>query len=95
MFERRIQSLGNLRPVQLLGKQEGGYFHGQGQTVSSIDNIRRLMAAAVAYDASNRYYSSQTPGYSPEKSAVYSLKAALLNAYLRETKEFRESIYRN
>ncbi|MGT2742293.1 ZmpA/ZmpB/ZmpC family metallo-endopeptidase [Streptococcus plurextorum] len=95
MFERRIQGLGNLKPVQLIGKQEGGYFHGQSQTVSSIDEIRRLMAAAVAYDASNRYYSSQTPGYSPEKSAVYSLKAALLNAYLRETKEFRESIYRN
>ncbi|HFU4011827.1 TPA: ZmpA/ZmpB/ZmpC family metallo-endopeptidase [Streptococcus suis] len=95
MFERRRLRLDDLRSVRILGRQEGGYFHGPSQTVSSIGELRSLMAAAVAYDASHGYYSSQTPGYSPEKSAVYSLKAALLNAFLQETEEFRQGIYRS
>ncbi|MEG3308845.1 ZmpA/ZmpB/ZmpC family metallo-endopeptidase [Streptococcus suis] len=96
MFAKRQQRLENLKPVELITKNllnGNGYFYGATRTVSSVEEIRRLMREAVEYDAQRSFYTSQTSGYSNDRSHVYSLKAAVLNGYLRATDDFRESIY--
>ncbi|MDG4507538.1 ZmpA/ZmpB/ZmpC family metallo-endopeptidase [Streptococcus suis] len=96
MFAKRQQRLENLKPVELITKNPlngDGYFYGETRTVSSVEEIRRLMREAVEYDAQQLFYTSQTSGYSNDRSRVYSLKAAVLNGYLRATDDFRESIY--
>ncbi|HEM3670325.1 TPA: G5 domain-containing protein [Streptococcus suis] len=96
MFAKRQQRLENLKPVELITKNPlngDGYFYGETRTVSSVEEIRRLMREAVEYDAQQSFYTSQTSGYSNDRSHVYSLKAAVLNGYLRATDDFRESIY--
>ncbi|NQN82063.1 YSIRK-type signal peptide-containing protein [Streptococcus suis] len=95
MFKERELKLGNLKPVELITKNPlngNGYFYEGTRTVSSVDEIRRLMREAVEYDASNNQYFSNGHDIG-ERSRVYSLKAALLNGYLRATDDFRESIY--
>ncbi|HEL1768452.1 TPA: G5 domain-containing protein [Streptococcus suis] len=95
MFAKRQQRLENLKPVELITKNPlngDGYFYGATRTVSSVEEIRHLMREAVEYDANNNKYSSNGHDVR-EQSRVYSLKAAVLNGYLRETKDFRESIY--
>ncbi|HEL2734121.1 TPA: G5 domain-containing protein [Streptococcus suis] len=96
MFKRRRDMLEQLKPVTVIGQgiQNGdGYFYGSTKRIQNISEMRELMRAAVEYDAYRLLYSSQTSGYSHKQSRVYSLKAAILNGYLRETKDFRESIY--
>ncbi|HEM3702871.1 TPA: G5 domain-containing protein [Streptococcus suis] len=96
MFKRRKDKLEQLKPVTVIGQgiQNGdGYFYGSTQQIRNISEMRDLMRAAVEYDAYRSLYTSQTSGYSHTQSRVYSLKAAILNGYLRETKDFRESIY--
>ncbi|MBY5014069.1 G5 domain-containing protein [Streptococcus suis] len=96
MFKRRRDMLEQLKPVTVIGQgiQNGdGYFYGSTKQIQNISEMRELMRAAVEYDAYRSLYSSQTSGYSHRQSHVYSLKAAILNGYLRETKDFRESIY--
>ncbi|HEL1951564.1 TPA: G5 domain-containing protein [Streptococcus suis] len=96
MFKRRRDMLEQLKPVTVIGQgiQNGdGYFYGSTKRIQNISEMRELMRAAVEYDAYRLLYSSQTSGYSHKQSRVYSLKAAVLNGYLRETKDFRESIY--
>ncbi|HEM2549416.1 TPA: hypothetical protein U0431_002238, partial [Streptococcus suis] len=96
MFAKRQQRLENLKPVELITKNPlngDGYFYGETRTVSSVEEIRRLMREAVEYDAQQSFYTSQTSGYSNDRSHVYSLKAAVLNGYLRATDDFRQSIY--
>ncbi|HFI0259916.1 TPA: ZmpA/ZmpB/ZmpC family metallo-endopeptidase [Streptococcus suis] len=95
MFAKRQQRLENLKPVELITKNPlngDGYFYGATRTVSSVEEIRRLMREAVEYDANNNKYSSNGHDVR-EQSRVYSLKAAVLNGYLRATDDFRESIY--
>ncbi|WP_174854442.1 ZmpA/ZmpB/ZmpC family metallo-endopeptidase [Streptococcus suis] len=95
MFEKRRQDLEKLKSVTLIGTgiQNGeGYFYGGTRTVSASE-LRQLMREAVEYDANNNKYYSSNGHDVREQSRVYSLKAAVLNGYLRETKDFRESIY--
>ncbi|HFU3736055.1 TPA: ZmpA/ZmpB/ZmpC family metallo-endopeptidase [Streptococcus suis] len=97
MFKERELKLGNLKPVELITKNPlngNGYFYEGTRTVSSVDEIRRLMREAVEYDASNNQYFSNGHDIG-ERSRVYSLKAALLNGYLRATDDFRRSIYKD
>ncbi|MGQ7446079.1 ZmpA/ZmpB/ZmpC family metallo-endopeptidase [Streptococcus suis] len=97
MFAKRQQRLENLKPVELITKNPlngDGYFYGATRTVSSVEEIRRLMREAVEYDANNNKYSSNGHDVR-EQSRVYSLKAAVLNGYLRATDDFRESIYKD
>ncbi|HEM2792893.1 TPA: G5 domain-containing protein [Streptococcus suis] len=96
MFKRRRDMLEQLKPVTVIGQgiQNGdGYFYGSTKRIQNISEMRELMRAAVEYDAYRLLYSSQTSGYSHRQSHVYSLKAAVLNGYLRATDDFRESIY--
>ncbi|HFI0698343.1 TPA: ZmpA/ZmpB/ZmpC family metallo-endopeptidase [Streptococcus suis] len=96
MFKRRRDMLEQLKPVTVIGQgiQNGdGYFYGSTKRIQNISEMRELMRAAVEYDAYRLLYSSQTSGYSHKQSHVYSLKAAVLNGYLRATDDFRESIY--
>ncbi|MGU7901496.1 ZmpA/ZmpB/ZmpC family metallo-endopeptidase [Streptococcus suis] len=100
MFNRRKDNLSQLKAVKIYGKRDGeGYFYDTTRTLHSIDELRQLMKEAVEYDANHLLYASQNPyasstnSYDKTKSRVYSLKAAVLNGYLRETKDFRESIY--
>ncbi|HEL1541186.1 TPA: G5 domain-containing protein [Streptococcus suis] len=95
MFKEREAKLGRLKPVELINKNPlngDGYFYESRRTVNASE-LRQLMQEAVEYDARNRNYLSSTNGYDKTKSRVYSLKAAILNGYLRATNDFRESIY--
>ncbi len=97
MFEKRRQDLEKLKSVTLIGTgiQNGeGYFYGGTRTVSASE-LRQLMQEAVEHDANNNKYYSSNGHDVREQSRVYSLKAAILNGYLRETKDFRESIYKD
>ncbi|MGQ7685828.1 ZmpA/ZmpB/ZmpC family metallo-endopeptidase [Streptococcus suis] len=97
MFRQSKERMNNLKPVQLVasGVQNGeGYFYGPTRTVNASE-LRQLMQDAVEHDARNRNYLSSTNGYDKTKSRVYSLKAAVLNGYLRATDDFRESIYKD
>ncbi|MEG3269465.1 ZmpA/ZmpB/ZmpC family metallo-endopeptidase [Streptococcus suis] len=94
MFEKRRQDFEKLKSVTLIGTgiQSGeGYFYGGTRTVSASE-LQQLMREAVEYDANNNKYSSNGHDVR-EQSRVYSLKAAVLNGYLRATNDFRESIY--
>ncbi|MGO0051712.1 ZmpA/ZmpB/ZmpC family metallo-endopeptidase [Streptococcus suis] len=100
MFNRRKDNLSQLKAVKIYGKRDGeGYFYDTTRTLHSIDELRQLMKEAVEYDANHLLYASQNPyasstnSYDKTKSRVYSLKAAILNGYLRATNDFRESIY--
>ncbi|HEM4293615.1 TPA: G5 domain-containing protein [Streptococcus suis] len=96
MFAKRQQRLENLKPVELITKNllnGDGYFYETTRTVNSATELRQLMQAAVEYDATHQKYYSQNGQNVGTQSRVYSLKAAVLNGYLRETKDFRESIY--
>ncbi|HEL1585944.1 TPA: G5 domain-containing protein [Streptococcus suis] len=94
MFRRRIEKLNQLKPITIRGRADGGYFHGPTRTISSLQELKELMAKAVDHDASWQQYYSQYDYFSKEKSQVYGLKAALLNAFLLETEDFKQSIYR-
>ncbi|HFI2462101.1 TPA: ZmpA/ZmpB/ZmpC family metallo-endopeptidase [Streptococcus suis] len=96
IFAKRQQRLENLKPVELIAKNPlngDGYFYETTRTVNSATELRQLMQAAVEYDATHQKYYSQNGQNVGTQSRVYSLKAAVLNGYLRETKDFRESIY--
>ncbi|WP_161496165.1 ZmpA/ZmpB/ZmpC family metallo-endopeptidase [Streptococcus suis] len=95
MFEKRRQNLEKLKSVELINNSLSngeGYFYEGTRTVNASE-LRDLMKAAVEHDARNRNYLSATNGYDKTQSRVYSLKAAVLNGYLRATNDFRESIY--
>ncbi len=94
MFDQRRMKLDQLKSIRILGANEGqGYFYGDSRTLASVADIRQLMREAVEYDANQETYHAQHTGYEKTRSRVYRLKAAILNAYLRETREFRDSIY--
>ncbi|HEL9635560.1 TPA: G5 domain-containing protein [Streptococcus suis] len=97
MFRQRKERMNNLKPVQLVasGVQNGeGYFYGPTRTVNASE-LRQLMQDAVEHDARSSNYLSSTIRYNKTQSHVYSLKAAVLNGYLRATDDFRESIYKD
>ncbi|HEM5207211.1 TPA: G5 domain-containing protein [Streptococcus suis] len=101
MFKRRKEKLDQLKPVTIYGKSDGeGYYYSASRQVESVQDLRQLMKEAVEYDAhrslyaSQKLYASQANGYNKTDSRVYSLKAAILNGYLRATDDFRESIYK-
>ncbi|MGG6603676.1 UNVERIFIED_CONTAM: ZmpA/ZmpB/ZmpC family metallo-endopeptidase, partial [Streptococcus suis] len=98
MFAKRQQHLENLKPVELINNSlsnGGGYFYESTRTINSIAELRSLMKEAVEYDARKNYYAAQVIGENKTKSHVYSLKAAVLNGYLRATNDFRDSIYKD
>ncbi|MFX4035758.1 ZmpA/ZmpB/ZmpC family metallo-endopeptidase [Streptococcus suis] len=95
MFEKRRQNLEKLKSVELINNSLSngeGYFYGGTRTVTASE-LRDLMREAVLYDANNNKYYAQNGNDVREQSHVYSLKAAVLNGYLRATNDFRESIY--
>ncbi|WP_029187172.1 ZmpA/ZmpB/ZmpC family metallo-endopeptidase [Streptococcus suis] len=98
MFAKRQQHLENLKPVELITKNPlngDGYFYDSTRTVNSVAELRQLMQAAVEYDATHHKYYSQNGQNVGTQSRVYSLKAAVLNGYLRATDDFRQSIYKD
>ncbi|WP_161948038.1 ZmpA/ZmpB/ZmpC family metallo-endopeptidase [Streptococcus suis] len=98
MFAKRQQHLENLKPVELITKNPlngDGYFYDSTRTVNSVAELRQLMQAAVEYDATHHKYYSQNGQNVGTQSRVYSLKAAVLNGYLRATNDFRDSIYKD
>ncbi|HFI2437365.1 TPA: ZmpA/ZmpB/ZmpC family metallo-endopeptidase [Streptococcus suis] len=98
MFAKRQQHLENLKPVELITKNPlngDGYFYDSTRTVNSVAELRQLMQAAAEYDATHQKYYSQNGQNVGSQSRVYSLKAALLNGYLRATDDFRQSIYKD
>ncbi|HFI0237705.1 TPA: ZmpA/ZmpB/ZmpC family metallo-endopeptidase, partial [Streptococcus suis] len=98
MFKRRKEKLEQLKPITVVGQgpQHGnGYFYGSTRELKGIKDIRELMQAAVEYDANYQKYYSQQSNYDKTHSRVYSLKAAILNGYLRATNDFRDSIYKD
>ncbi|MFM0790268.1 ZmpA/ZmpB/ZmpC family metallo-endopeptidase [Streptococcus suis] len=95
MFKERKSKLDRLKSVELVTNnalQGQGYFYGGTRTVTASE-LRDLMREAVLYDANNNKYYAQNGNDVREQSHVYSLKAAVLNGYLRATNDFRESIY--
>ncbi|HEM4672305.1 TPA: G5 domain-containing protein [Streptococcus suis] len=95
MFKRRKEKLDQLKPVTIYGKSDGeGYYYSASRQVESVQDLRQLMKEAVEYDARHQKYHSQQSQYQKTHSRVYSLKAAILNGYLRATDDFRESIYK-
>ncbi|HEM4284971.1 TPA: G5 domain-containing protein [Streptococcus suis] len=95
MFEKRRQNLEKLKSVELINNSLSngeGYFYEGTRTVNASE-LRDLMKAAVEHDARSSNYLSSTIRYNKTQSHVYSLKAAVLNGYLRATDDFRESIY--
>ncbi|HEP1832488.1 TPA: G5 domain-containing protein [Streptococcus suis] len=95
MFEKRRQNLEKLKSVELINNSLSngeGYFYEGTRTVNASE-LRDLMKAAVEHDARSSNYLSSTIRYNKTQSRVYSLKAAVLNGYLRATDDFRESIY--
>ncbi|HFI0091986.1 TPA: ZmpA/ZmpB/ZmpC family metallo-endopeptidase [Streptococcus suis] len=95
MFKRRKEKVNQLRPITLITNnalQGDGYFYNSTRTVDA-SQLQDLMREAVEHDANNNKYYSSNGHDVREQSRVYSLKAAILNGYLRETKDFRESIY--
>ncbi|HEL2594899.1 TPA: G5 domain-containing protein [Streptococcus suis] len=97
MFEKRRQNLEKLKSVELINNSLSngeGYFYEGTRTVNASE-LRDLMKAAVEHDARSSNYLSSTIRYNKTQSHVYSLKAAVLNGYLRATDDFRESIYKD
>ncbi|HFI2431569.1 TPA: ZmpA/ZmpB/ZmpC family metallo-endopeptidase [Streptococcus suis] len=97
MFEKRRQNLEKLKSVELINNSLSngeGYFYEGTRTVNA-NELRDLMKAAVEHDARSSNYLSSTIRYNKTQSRVYSLKAAILNGYLRATDDFRQSIYKD
>ncbi len=97
MFEKRRQNLEKLKSVELINNSLSngeGYFYEGTRTVNASE-LRDLMKAAVEHDARSSNYLSSTIRYNKTQSRVYSLKAAILNGYLRATDDFRQSIYKD
>ncbi|HEL2027476.1 TPA: G5 domain-containing protein [Streptococcus suis] len=95
MFKRRKEKVNQLRPITLITNnalQGDGYFYNSTRTVDA-SQLQDLMREAVEYDATHHKYYSQNGQNVDTQSRVYSLKAAVLNGYLRATNDFRESIY--
>ncbi|MGC4428618.1 ZmpA/ZmpB/ZmpC family metallo-endopeptidase [Streptococcus suis] len=95
MFKRRKEKVNQLRPITLITNnalQGDGYFYNSTRTVDA-SQLQDLMREAVEYDATHHKYYSQNGQNVDTQSRVYSLKAAVLNGYLRATDDFRESIY--
>ncbi|NQH35097.1 YSIRK-type signal peptide-containing protein [Streptococcus suis] len=95
MFKRRKEKVNQLRPITLITNnalQGDGYFYNSTRTVDA-SQLQDLMREAVEYDATHHKYYSQNGQNIGTQSRVYSLKAAVLNGYLRATDDFRESIY--
>ncbi|HEM6405926.1 TPA: G5 domain-containing protein [Streptococcus suis] len=97
MFKRRKEKVNQLRPITLITNnalQGDGYFYNSTRTVDA-SQLQDLMREAVEYDATHHKYYSQNGQNVDTQSRVYSLKAAVLNGYLRATDDFRESIYKD
>lgn len=81
MFQERIAKRDNLSAITItyLGRQE---------QISSYADIERLMTEAMTYDSPRPANVKVTAA----NSRVHALKAAIYNAYLRQTDDFRTSI---
>ncbi|MGT2894849.1 YSIRK signal domain/LPXTG anchor domain surface protein [Streptococcus entericus] len=82
MFQERIAQKERLKPVTItyLSKQEN---------ITTFDRLQTLMNEAVDYDLRNNFAANN------RNSRVRQLKGLIYNAYLRQTDDFRTSIYNN
>ena len=88
MFNERIAKIAKLKPVTI----EYDVVNPDSKatvTISSAEDIRRLMEEAIVQDAKNIDETSRNT----RRSAVHRLKLRLYNAYLRTTNDFRSSIF--
>ncbi|MDE6435039.1 MAG: Ig-like domain-containing protein [Lachnospiraceae bacterium] len=87
MFQKRIDKVGELKPVTISWKN-------QSVTISSFQILQQLMREAVESDLVNVNVTSD--GFNnirAQKTQVERLKAEIFRAYLFQTKDFKESIY--
>ncbi|MFA9494091.1 ZmpA/ZmpB/ZmpC family metallo-endopeptidase [Streptococcus sp. E17BB] len=93
MFQERADKLNSLKPVTITYK-------GATVTISSADQLKQLMAEATREDM-NRFLTGTPISVTANNNAyasnsrVKELKAKIFNAYLRQTDDFRTSIYSN
>lgn len=82
MFQQRIAKKDQLKPITIT-------YQGRTETINSFDRLQALMTEAVDYDART------ANSHDIRISRVHALKAAIYNAYLRQSKDFEESIFNN
>ncbi|MFU2163253.1 ZmpA/ZmpB/ZmpC family metallo-endopeptidase [Streptococcus pluranimalium] len=80
MFDERIKQLGHLKAVTL-------QIDGEEKAITGFDALQLLIAQAVHSDIARNTISDN------QRSAVRRLKKAIYNAYLRQTNDFRSSIF--
>lgn len=80
MFQDRIDKVGQLKPVTIT-------YNGKEVTITSFSQIETMMDEAVRQDIAANTITNAG------RSKTRQLKAAIYNAYLRQTQDFRESIY--
>ncbi|MET3559158.1 LPXTG-motif cell wall-anchored protein [Streptococcus rupicaprae] len=94
MFQRRAEQLANLKPVSI--NYKGGTVD-----ITSSEQLKTLMQEAVNEDlqrflgTDEAVKSAQNNNSYARASRVKELKAKIFNAYLRQTDDFRTSIYNN
>lgn len=87
MFDERIENKDYLSPITIDWK-------GQPTTIDGFETLMQLMNQAIEADLA--YLDRKTAGYygiMPKDTEVEKLKAAIFNAYMSSTNEFRTSIY--
>lgn len=92
MYQERIDKVDQLKSVTI-------NFNGQDVVIDSIDKIKDLMEVAIAEDT-RRFLTinentniARNNSFYAQNSKVKELKAKIFNAYLRQTNDFRDSIY--
>ncbi len=84
MFQKRIDRIDELRPVTIS-------WNGQSTTIDSFDTLRQLMQKAIDDDLLESASGSKVRA---QNTQVELLKAAVYKAYLYQTKDFTDSIYK-
>lgn len=80
MFQERIAKKDKIKPITVT-------YHNRTETIDSFARLQTLMNEAVSYDAVT------VNAHDIRVSRVHALKAAIYNAYLRQSKDFVESIF--
>ncbi|MDO4814887.1 MAG: ZmpA/ZmpB/ZmpC family metallo-endopeptidase [Gemella sp.] len=81
MYKERVDKVVDLKPVTI-------DYNGTVVRIKDFRQLQSMMDTAVNQDL---IYNTI---FDPNKSRVHALKSAIYNAYLRGTKDFRQSIYR-
>ncbi|MCU0081823.1 G5 domain-containing protein [Streptococcus danieliae] len=88
MYQERIQKAQKLKPITIQ-YELGSATSKKEVTITSVEQIEELMRAAMAHDIKNI---DRTTSHGPA-SWVNLLNGRIYNAYLRQTQDFRESIF--